>query len=40
MLELYLVRHPETLGGKNLIKGHHDVGLEPGWEINVDALAV
>lgn len=39
MLELYLIRHPKTLGGVDLIKGHNDVGLERGWENRVDALA-
>lgn len=39
MLELYLIRHPKTLGGENIIKGHLDVGLESGWETDVDALA-
>ena len=39
MLELYLIRHPETLGGVDLIKGHNDIGLKPGWETSVDVLA-
>ena len=39
MSELYLIRHPETLGGVDVIKGHNDIGLKPGWEISVDALA-
>lgn len=40
MLEAYLIRHPKTLGGKNVIKGHLDFGLMPGWEADTDALAV
>ncbi len=38
MLELYLIRHPETLGGE-ILKGHLDAGLKPGWETQVDAIA-
>lgn len=39
MLELYLIRHPKTLGGENMIKGHLDIELKPGWETPVDAIA-
>lgn len=40
MLEAYLIRHPKTLGGDDVIKGHLDIGLMPGWETDTDALAV
>ncbi len=39
MLELYLIRHPETLGGVDIIKGHNDIKLKPSWETPVDAIA-
>ncbi len=40
MAEIYLIRHPATLGGNDLIKGQDDIGLAPGWEPSVDTLAL
>ena len=39
MLELYLIRHPETTAIENQrVAGHQNTTLKKGWEAKVDAL--
>ena len=40
MLELYLIRHPETEAfERKRVAGHRDTSLRKGWQTGVDEVA-